>query len=117
MTGVFFKKNQWFMSLALIGIIVLSLIIVISYNKSPSIGVKPDYVIEKEPEIEEGVKTWIKAFERYGNQVIYSIQQTQDGGYIAAGLFGRKTVTSTGHQIPDAYLLKLDSDGNILWEK
>ena len=118
MTGVFFKKNQWFMSLALIGIIVLSLIIVISYNKSPSIRVKPAYVIEKELEIEEGVKTWIKAFEKYGDQVIHSIRQTQDGGYIAVGILGRNGIeSSTGRQAPDAYLLKLDSDGNEVWGK
>ncbi len=99
----FFRGRHWFIPVALIAIIAVSLI---TAEKHP------------EPEIEEGVKTWVKAFERFGEQSIFSIQQTPDGGYIAAGVLGRNgTESSTGRQFADAYLLKLDSDGNVTWEK
>lgn len=107
------------MPLALIGIIVIGVIIYISYNENLNSN-REQFKGEKyqEPIIEEGVKTWIKAFERDGNQAVYSIQQTQDGGYIAAGVLGRNgTESPTGRQTSDAYLLKLDSDGNVTWEK
>lgn len=113
------KERRWFIPVVLIGIIVVAGLVILSAYKTP-VYVQPTNhgPAYQEQEIEEGVKTWIKAFERYGNQVVYSIQQTSDGGYIAAGTFGRNgTGTPTGHQRPDVYLLKLDSDGNITWEK
>lgn len=112
--------RRGFFPVALIGIIAISLIIAVSYPKNPDIGAKPDYAPKKhyEQEIEKGVKTWAKIIERYGHQALYSIEQTKDGGYIATGPFGRNgTETPTGHQAHDAYLLKLDSDGNEVWEK
>ena len=42
----------------------------------------------------------------------YSIQQTSDGGYIVAGY-----TDSFGAGGRDVYVLKLDADGNKVWEK
>ncbi len=49
-----------------------------------------------------------------GNYVdyAYSIQQTTDGGYIVAG-----GTTTFGFGYVDAYVLKLNSDGNLAWQK
>ncbi len=46
------------------------------------------------------------------DEVFYSITQTSDGGYIAAGY-----TTSFGAGGRDAWVVKLDSGGQILWQK
>jgi len=42
----------------------------------------------------------------------YSIQQTTDGGYIVAGY-----TNSFGSDLQDVYILKLNSDGSLAWQK
>ena len=42
----------------------------------------------------------------------YSIQQTSDGGYIVAGV-----TDSFGAGDYDAWVLKLDGNGNVQWQK
>ena len=46
----------------------------------------------------------------YGGSATWSIQQTADGGYIAAG-------SNILAYDPDALVMKLDSSGNIDWQK
>ncbi|HPT54903.1 MAG TPA: hypothetical protein PK574_08320, partial [Fervidobacterium sp.] len=46
------------------------------------------------------------------NDEAYSIQQTTDGGYIVAGHTG-----SFGAGYEDVYVLKLNSDGSLTWQK
>ena len=58
------------------------------------------------------VSIWQKAFGGSDWDVAYSIRQTTDGGYIVAGY-----TTSFGAGEEDVYVLKLDADGNKLWEK
>ncbi|BCD63155.1 hypothetical protein NitYY0826_C2052 [Nitratiruptor sp. YY08-26] len=55
---------------------------------------------------------WAKAFGGSGEDVAYSIQQTDDGGYILTG-----GTLSFGAQNADAWVLKLDSNGNVEWQK
>ena len=55
--------------------------------------------------------TWQKAYGGSGYDSAYSVQQTQDGGYIMAG--GTVSFGST----VDIWLIKLDGSGNITWEK
>ncbi len=55
---------------------------------------------------------WEKTFGGSGNDWIKSIQQTKDEGYILTG-----GTTSKGVGIFDIWVLKLDSTGNLLWEK
>jgi parallel beta-helix repeat protein len=55
---------------------------------------------------------WAKAFGAIGNDYAYSIQQSQDGGYIVAG--GTESFGAGGS---DAWVLKLDGSGNVQWAK
>ncbi len=55
-----------------------------------------------------GGVTWHKTLAGGDSSVINSIQQTSDGGCIAAGTYGS--------DVTDAWLLKLDSLGNIVWQ-
>jgi len=48
----------------------------------------------------------------------YSIQQTSDGGYIVAGFSNSNDGNVTGnHGSNDYWVVKLDTTGNILWQK
>lgn len=61
---------------------------------------------------------WEKRFGGSGEDYNYSIAQTSDGGYIAAG-----TTTSTNGNITfnngqgDYWIIKLDTSGNLQWQK
>jgi len=59
-----------------------------------------------------GNVTWQKTFGGSGKDYAYSIQQVSDGGYIVAG-----TTASSGAGYDDAYVLKLDASGNVIWTK
>ena len=54
----------------------------------------------------DGSLAWQKTYSRSGENQAYSIQQTTDGGYIAAG-----------YTSGDVYVLKLNSDGSLAWQK
>ena len=54
---------------------------------------------------------WQKTYGGSDDETAYSIQQTTDGGYIVAGS------TSFGAGKSDIWVLKLDGNGNILWQK
>jgi|GEM_PF-2045785 len=56
-------------------------------------------------------KLWAKAYGSTGNDEAYSIQRTKDGGFIVAGYM---TISGTN---TDAWVLKLDPDGNVQWQK
>ena len=55
---------------------------------------------------------WQKIYGSLGNENAESIQQTADGGYIMAG---STDFTDSGYH--DAWVLKLDATGNIMWQK
>ncbi len=55
---------------------------------------------------------WQKTFGGNGNDEAYSIQQTTDGGYIVAG-----DTSSFGNGGYDVYILKLNSNGTLIWQK
>jgi len=61
------------------------------------------HIIKLDP---EGNVQWDKRFGEYMGDIIHSIQQTDDGGYIIAGRVSW-----------DRYVAKLDQEGNILWER
>ncbi|MGA2955857.1 MAG: CARDB domain-containing protein [Thermodesulfobacteriota bacterium] len=56
--------------------------------------------------------SWAKTYGGDHNGVAYSIQQTLDGGYIAAGATGTLFPMSR-----DAWVRKLDGKGDIQWQK
>ena len=55
---------------------------------------------------------WQKTYGGSESDQVYSIRQTSDGGYVLTGWS-----TSFGDLNGDLWVLKLDSNGNILWEK
>jgi len=59
-----------------------------------------------------GNKIWEKAYGGSKNEEAYSVQQTKDGGYIVAGL-----TYSIGSGGKDVYIIKLDRNGNKVWDK
>jgi len=56
--------------------------------------------------------TWVKTFGGVNRDVAHSIQQTSDGGFIVAG-----ETSSFGALTSHVWVLKLDVNGKILWEK
>ena len=59
-----------------------------------------------------GNKEWEKTYGGKQNDEAYSIQQTYDGGYIVAGY-----TKSFGEGEEEAYIIKLDRNGNKEWER
>ena len=60
----------------------------------------------------DGSLAWQKTYGGSSDEQAYSIQQTSDGGYIVAGY-----TTSFGTSDTDIWILKLDSYGNVDWQK
>ena len=72
---------------------------------------------------EEGYNFWIIKTDSYGNRIwdksyggsedewCYSVQQTNDGGYILVG-----STLSYGEE-GDVWIIKTDNNGNVLWDK
>src|SRR4030042_1398173 len=55
---------------------------------------------------------WVKTYGGGGDDIPNSFQQTTDGGYIVAGY-----TYSFGAGGQDIWVLKLDVDGNVQWQK
>ncbi|MDD4334144.1 MAG: hypothetical protein PHY77_00870 [Desulfotomaculaceae bacterium] len=60
----------------------------------------------------KGALLWEKVFGGPRCDYAWSVQQTKDGGFIMAG-----GTESFGAGIYDVYLVKLDSSGDLIWEK
>ena len=60
----------------------------------------------------DGTVAWQKTYGGSGIDVAHSIQQTSDGGYIVAG-----STNSFGAGGYDIWVLKLNSDGTVAWQK
>jgi len=81
-----------------------------------------DYWVVKTDGI--GNLVWQKCLGGSGGDQCYSVQQTTDGGYIVGGSSGSKDgdvtgmhLTKTGVASRDAWIVKLDDTGHILWQK
>ncbi len=55
---------------------------------------------------------WTKTYGGFDNDIAYSVSETSDGKYLVAGY-----TSSFGAGLQDAYLLKIDDDGDTLWTK
>jgi hypothetical protein len=91
---------------------------VISGDKTEDSWGMDDYWIVKIDSL--GNKQWDKDFGGTGNDVLSSVQQTDDGGYIlggeaTSGADGVKTQPTWGGY--DYWMVKTDSLGNTLWDK
>lgn len=67
-----------------------------------------------------GKKKWDRTFGGNANDVLYSVKQTSDRGYILGGnsysrISGDKTENKNG--VPDYWIVKIDSSGNKQWDK
>ncbi len=69
---------------------------------------------------ENGNKIWDKTFGGNYNDLLYEVQENDDGDYIlgnwsATGINGDKTEHSRGHY--DYWLIKIDTNGNKIWDR
>lgn len=96
------------------------------YSNSPVSGEKTDknegsgdYWILKIDD--KGEIQWQKTYGADGDDQLYVIHQTSDGGYIAGGNSNsRNALTSMGGIVSngtDFWLLKIDSEGEVIWSK
>jgi hypothetical protein len=83
--------------------------IVAGYTSSFGAGSYDVYVLKLDT---SGKEVWSKTFGGSSDDLAWSIQQTDDGGCIVAGY-----TKSFGAGSEDVYILKLDANGNKLWEK
>ena len=72
-------------------------------------GDRDAWVLKLKP---DGTIDWQKAYGGEKDEVIYSIQQTVDGGYVLAGW-----TESFGAGDSDVWVLKLRADGTVEWQK
>jgi len=59
-----------------------------------------------------GTHLWDRTFGRTGDDIVNSIQQTSDSGFILTG-----HTTSYGSGLSDAWLIKTDANGNEQWNR
>lgn len=65
-----------------------------------------------------GTKQWEHAYGGTGNDYAVDIKQTSDGGYLVAGYTYSTNGDVVGnHGSGDAWMLKLDKGGSIIWKK
>ncbi len=83
--------------------------IITGWTSSFGVGQQDVYLIKTNA---NGDTLWTKTFGGANNDRGYSVQQTNDGGYIVAGY-----TESFGVGNLDVFLIKADSSGNILWNK
>jgi gliding motility-associated-like protein len=60
---------------------------------------------------DNGAKLWELSFGGRGSQIVSKMTQLRDGHFLAAGYDGLSSVDGT------YFLLKFDSDGNVIWRK
>ncbi len=62
---------------------------------------------------------WVKTFGGSGDEMLYSITQTTDGGYIATGWTSSNDGDVSGNHggDHDIWVIKLNANGNIQWQK
>jgi|JI61114C2RNA_FD_contig_51_162364_length_2588_multi_5_in_0_out_0_2 hypothetical protein len=68
---------------------------------------------------EDGVVEWDRSYGGLGNDQLYNVQPTSDGGYLIAGtsdsgISGDKTENRVGNS--DYWVIKTDASGNIIWQ-
>lgn len=95
--------------------------VVAGYSKSTDIpgtinhGSYGSYVIKLDP---FGDIEWQRMYGGSGFDITYDIEQTSDGGYVMAGYSNSTDIPGvTNNGLWDYYLVRLDADGNVLWQR
>ena len=83
--------------------------VVAGWTKSSGSGWEDVYILKLNS---KGAVEWQKTFGGKGYDVANSVQQTMDGGFIIAGV-----TKSIGFGAEDMYILKLNSKGDLEWQK
>lgn len=78
-------------------------------TESSGAGIYDAYLIKLDA---AGSAIWEKTYGGAGSDCGYDVLQLDDGGYLMAG-----NAESFGTGNPDVYLLKTDSNGNMIWQK
>jgi regulation of enolase protein 1 (concanavalin A-like superfamily) len=84
--------------------------IITGYTNSFGNGTEDLYLIKTD---NNGDSLWTKTYGDTNGEEGYSVQQTNDGGYIITGV---KSFFSNGFTL-DVYLIKTDENGDSLWTK
>lgn len=65
-----------------------------------------------------GSLVWESSFGGSGIEIAYDIANTRDNGYVITGnTFSNDTDIAKNHGESDIWLIKIDDEGNLLWEK
>jgi hypothetical protein len=90
----------------------------ISGNKSsPSYGADDFWVVRVDA---NGNKLWDKSFGGAGNDRLYSLHPTSNGGFILGGISDSPvggTKTNSGFGANDYWVIRIDANGNELWQR
>jgi hypothetical protein len=68
----------------------------------------------------EGEKMWEQSLGGTSSEILSDVRQTQDGGFIVCGWSGsgpNGNKTSTNHGGDDFWVVRLDANGGILWDR
>ncbi len=89
-------------------------------NQSGDVGLnhgKADYWVVKLDDA--GQIVWTATLGGSGSEYAYAVDQTNDGGYVVAGYTASSESDDVGlnHGMDDAWVVKLDGTGQIVWTK
>jgi len=85
-----------------------------SWKEFPEHNGNNDYFVIKFTE--NGKEEWRKVYGGRGDDRGFAVRQTSDGGYVVAGASISSNGRSEIHGLWDGWVIKLDKDGNLLWE-
>ncbi len=65
----------------------------------------------------KGNKVWDKTIGGSDTELLSSVQQTRDGGYILGGTSSKLGIDEDGYPISDFWVVKLNAEGQKVWDK
>jgi hypothetical protein len=86
----------------------------VTYNEEAHIAYNVEKHIEKSVYV-TGAE-WSKTYGRDEFDMLQCVQETDDGGFIACGVTKVRDYPNPGDVIYQPWMLKLDADGNEIWE-